>query len=146
MVMNNRKADDKYEAIAEFYLNPASECYNNFRKSMAKAGYSKSYIIAKAPTIRGSDVFKKACSRVIEDIRGSTALSIERIQREHMRLQTAAEEKGDLATATRNLEDLGKTIAAYEDKVQTVQGLSLNFTSEKKEEKNETDPQVVKIA
>lgn len=35
---------------------------------------------------------------------------------EHRRLATKAENKGDIATATRNLELVGKTIAAYADK------------------------------
>lgn len=45
-----------------------------------------------------------------------TGVTIEGQQREHTRLARLAEEKGDLTTATRNQELIGKTIAAYADK------------------------------
>ena len=140
------KSAERYAAVATFYFDPSSETYNNFRTSMAKAGYSTSYIKKNGAIIRNSPKFASIKSKVAGTLQHKTALSIEHIQNEHQRLQSIAETKGDLATATRNLEDLGKTIAAYEDKVQTVQGLSLNFNSEKEEKKDETDPKVVKIA
>ncbi len=45
-----------------------------------------------------------------------TTVTVEGQQKEHARLARLAEEKGDLTTATRNQELIGKTIAAYADK------------------------------
>ena len=137
-------------ALANHYCNPASETFNRFNASMLKAGYKKSYITRFASILRNKPSFIEVKRRATQELQHKTALTIEFIQSEHQRLQSAAEDKGDLATATRNLENLGKTIAAYEDKVQhTDGGLSLNFNSEKTEvpvTEEVADVKTIKIA
>jgi hypothetical protein len=139
--------EDRLHAIAYHYCNPAESTYNHFSAAMAAAGYKKSYIQRKGAIIKVSEDFQRIKEHTEKKFAAKTALNIEHIQNEHSRLQQLAELKGDLATATRNLEDLGKTIAAYEEKVQhTDGGLTLNFKSEKEEPKPEGEVNTVKIA
>jgi phage terminase small subunit len=68
----------------------------------------------RKPHIKAAILKRKA------EIEVTTELTVEYIQREHERLARLAEEKLDLATATRNKELAGKTIAAYIDKKVTL--------------------------
>ncbi len=53
-------------------------------------------------------------------LQAKTDITVSYLQKEHQRLKVKAEGKGDLTTATRNLELAGKTIAAYADKNITI--------------------------
>jgi len=107
---------EKIKALAIEYIS------NGYckEKALLAIGYKPSYAHSGLGMKIYEDIRLKA---EIERLQAKTALktdiTIAHIQSEHERLAALAEAKGDLSTATRNLELLGKTIAAYKDTLQT---------------------------
>ncbi len=114
----SNKLTAKQESTVEYYCNPTSKTFNNLLQSMVKAGYTQKYADHHGWELVGKDHIKKAMVDYKASISVKQAITVEYIQQEHQRLAALAEANGDLATATRNKEGLGRTIAAYTDKYQ----------------------------
>ena len=117
--MQIKKLTAKQKAFVECYCNPTSETFNNQRQSAAKAGYSKNTGITACQNILAKHSVKQAMVEYKADISSKQAITVEYIQSEHERLAALAESKGDLVTATRNKEDLGRTIGVYTENINT---------------------------
>lgn len=78
-----------------------------------KSACDQAIILKKNPRVvqRVSEIR----SRLIREKAEQTAVTIALVRSEHTRLAAVAEAEGDLSTATRNIELLGRTIGAYRD-------------------------------
>jgi len=108
----------KQQAFIECYCNPMSKTFNNQLNSALAAGYARNTGLSACQNILDNHRVKQAMKAYKADLYSIQAITNEYIQQEHERLALLAELKGDLATATRNKELLGKTIAAYVEKHQ----------------------------
>ena len=93
-------------------------------KACMKAGYKdKHNNLANMAHVNSRNQYIKAeLDKRRAKLEIKTEVTVELQQKEHTRLAVLSESKGDLATATRNVELRGKTIGAYIDK-----SLSLNL-------------------
>lgn len=107
----------KQQCALENYLNPQSDTFNNCLQSLVKAGYTHTYAHKRGWQMLAQEHIIAAMAEYKRKIYDKQSITAEYIQSEHLRLAKLAEEKGDIANATRNLENLGKTIAAYTDNV-----------------------------
>jgi hypothetical protein len=110
----NRLSKEKAQAIAAAYMTNGLKKY----EALLSVGYKESYAKNNIGLKLFDNMLVKDAIRELQAFQqAKTNVSIEFIQNEHKRLQTLAESKGDLSTATANIVALGKTIAAYSDKV-----------------------------
>lgn len=109
----------KQRCAMENYLNPASDTFNNLTQSMIEANYTPKYADHRGWEMVGKDHIKAFMVDYKAELHKNQAITIELQQQKHQRLALLAEAKGDLATATRNQELIGKTIGAYADRVIT---------------------------
>ena len=109
----------KQKICIEFFYNPVSDTFNKRIESMLKSGYSKNYARGASHLLFDNELFIKGAEDYKARLNAKTAVSKEYIQNEHERLAKLAEAKGDLPTATRNKELLGKTIAVYTENINT---------------------------
>ena len=84
-------------------------------QSLVDVGYSYSYARSKGMRLYDNPAVKTAIAKIEDDTRAVSGITIQSIQKEHARIAKLAESKGDLATATRNIELVGKTIGCYTD-------------------------------
>lgn len=109
--MANSTLTTKQDRFCEEYLKDS-----NAAQAAIRAGYS----VNSAAAIGCQNLIKVNIKAEIETKRAELSkrigVTIAGQQAEHARLARKAEEKGDLTTATRNIELIGKTIAAYADK------------------------------
>jgi hypothetical protein len=99
----------------------------NARSVAILAGYSpksasqQATMLAKRPKVRAA--INQFRLQLLKNTEAQRIVSVELIRDELRRVQLLAEEKGDLATATRNVELIGKTIGAFRD------GLDLDLST-----------------
>ena len=86
-------------------------------ESAEKAGYSANSARTQAARLLHNDAVCAEIDKELNKIRRESLKEIEDLRIEHRRIAVLAELKGDLATATRNIEDIGKTYAAYTDNI-----------------------------
>lgn len=112
--MASKLTEERVQALAKHY------CTNGYIKSVAlqSVGYSKNYSQHNGLKLFDKDRVKQAMAKEMQELAEKTAITIKLQQQRHARLARLAEEKGDLATATRNEELIGKTIGAYIDRTQ----------------------------
>ncbi len=109
----------KAEKFAEAFGRAGSPTYGNAQKSAIQAGYGKSSGRGVAPKLlrdqRVKDLLAKIAEQDAHNLRAQTDISIATVRAYHLALYDESRTKGDLATATRNIEDLGKMVGAYQD-------------------------------
>lgn len=106
----------------------------NASAAYLRAGYANSggYKI-NALKLLYKDYVQQAIEAKKAELQEKTAITIAYIQAEHERLARLAEQKGDLATATRNKELAGKTVGAYVERVRAEQGEKERQLTEKEQ-------------
>ena len=120
----------KQGAFCKHMFTPGSDTFGNGEQSAKKARYKGNSNtlrqMAHKLVTNGNIIAEKHRIQAISE--QEWKISIENQQAEHRRLAKLAEDKGDLTTATRNIELIGKTIGAYQDvhKDATVQQVELD--------------------
>lgn len=116
--MSNKLSKEKAEALASLFLTNG---YNK-KQALLDMGYSPSYAVAgQGFKLYDNPLVKAAINKLQVNLQAKTAIDLKYIQEEHEHLKKLAIVKGDLATATRNMELLGKTIAAYTERTESMQ-------------------------
>jgi phage terminase small subunit len=101
----------------------------NASAAYVRAGYAPKAANVNSAMLMAKHSIKGEITRLKAELSEKTAITIEDCQKEHRRLQALAEAKGDLTTATRNLELQYKTIGAYVDRQDNrTAGLSINIS------------------
>ena len=108
-----RKLTVKQEAFKEAMLK--GETPINAARFAGYAGNNNTLSQIAHKMVMNGKIIKAIKDRRIE-LQAETGITVKYLQDEHQRLRMKAEDKGDLANATRNLELMGRTIAAYADK------------------------------
>jgi hypothetical protein len=110
-----------------FYTTLGADTYNNAMQSALKAGYNEITADQACQSILGSDRVKKAIgvNRAIN--RANSLDNVQDIRDMHKMLFDKAVETSDLALARLNLQDLGRTYAAYTDKAVIDNEFTLNI-------------------
>ena len=111
----NRLTQERVNQIAAEYIA------HNYKKGEAllACGYSKTYANSIGMRLFNNVRVKDALRRMHANLSLKTDITMAFIQSEHLRLAKEAEEAGDLATATRNIEGAGRTIGAYTETIRT---------------------------
>jgi hypothetical protein len=117
----------KEKSFVELYTAIGSTTYNNAMQSALNAGYAHNTAI-------------KACNQIVDNSRVAKAIaearvankagmidSVQKIRDKHMQYMLEAEQSGDKALARLNLQDLGRTYAAYTDKAVIDNEFTLNI-------------------
>ena len=110
-----RELTYKQQSFVEYYI----ECNGNGTEAARKAGYKGN---DKVLEVQGSRLLLNAMIKAqIEgkkaELSKKTEVTVSTQQDLHRNLMQFALDKGDLATATRNAELLGKTVGIYTDKL-----------------------------
>jgi phage terminase small subunit len=94
----------------------------NASQAYLAAGYAQgkrpTHTSALACRLLKNDSIRAAIARRAEEAEKASTITLDYVREEHKRLAGIAEAKGDLASATRNLELTGRTIAAYTDRTE----------------------------
>jgi len=91
---------------------------NNATQAAIRAGYSARTAHHMVHRLLANVGIKAGIMKLRAKIRAKNEITIEYLRQEHERLKAKAEAKGDLATATRNMELVGKTIGGYSEVIE----------------------------
>jgi hypothetical protein len=107
----------------------------NKAKAMIDTGYKESYAMSgRGQAVYKNEQVKAAILVKMREIRNKSKDKIERIRELHEAGMALSLEKGDLVNYTRNVEGLGRTEAAYTDKVQDITDQQRQLTESEKSE------------
>lgn len=113
------KLTERQERFVVAYVDADSETRGNKSKSAVAAGYSERSAPSLAWTLmKNSNVLARIdeFKRNAVSVRAQqTAITLALLRAEHLRLARVCESKEDYTNATRNWENLGRTIGAYTD-------------------------------
>ena len=113
------KVTDKAQQAADHYI---SKCIiapmqgYSWAQAMRDAGYAESTINKKSNETWGIVGVQEQIAEAKARLKRDSLNTIAKIRAKHEEFMTLAIEKGDLALARLNLQDLGRTYAAYTDK------------------------------
>ena len=117
----DRRTSYRRSAFARAYATPGTDTHHNGKLSAIAAGYSPNGAAATASDLLTDANVRAEVDRLERkfadrlEIKG--ALNLEKIQQGHVDLMERCLAKNNVEVATRNWEDLGKTIGAYSDRV-----------------------------
>ena len=106
----------KQTDFIEFYTTLGADTYNNAMQSAIKAGYSPKTADKSIQQVLGNKGVKAGIEKARAANRVNSLSSVEDIRDMHKELFDKAVQTSDLALARLNLQDLGRTYAAYSDK------------------------------
>lgn len=116
-----RRWTEKMEKFCIAFADPTATSYGVARRSAIAAGYGRKCVGAMATSLMKH---QRILSRIDELKRTfdhglvlQAQVTLELVRKEHAKLMQEARSAGDLTNATRNLEALGRTIGAYEDRL-----------------------------
>lgn len=108
----------KQKIFVEYLIaNPTKPPIDAARAAKYKGNDNTLYQIAFKMVRSGK--IKSELDRRNKELEQKTNITVEFIQKEHLRLMELCEKTGDKTNLTANLAHLGKTIAAYRDKLDT---------------------------
>lgn len=135
--MPSRLTDERAKVIAQAYCNNGFDKTKGLKAIKNSDGsqfYSDSYCQTLGHRIYNNIKIKAEIDKIIAQSQRDTGVTIALQQVEHQRLAKLAEDKGDLPTATRNIELLGKTIGAYTENIHTTTERQKELTEAEEEE------------
>ncbi|OHB54867.1 MAG: hypothetical protein A2Y12_05500 [Planctomycetes bacterium GWF2_42_9] len=119
----------KQQMFVELYSNPESECYDNGKAAAEKADYNdpgnSAWRLKQSPNIR------EAIQALQKEYQLRNGLTADSVISDLQFLKRRALDKNDLATATRCVELMGKSISLFSD------GLAVRDTSKEQIKLNE---------
>jgi hypothetical protein len=117
----------KQATFVELYTAIGSTTYNNAMQSALKAGYAETTAITACTMILDKTRVKEAIAEARVANKAGMIDSVQKIRDKHMQYMLEAELAGDKALARLNLQDLGRTYAAYTDKAVIDNEFTLNI-------------------
>lgn len=117
----------KQEAFIEFYTTLGAETYNNAMQAALKAGYANDTANQACRLILGSTRVKVGIEQARAANRSNSLSNVQDIRDMHKQLMDEAVKSGDKALARLNLQDLGRTYAAYTDKAIVDSDITINI-------------------
>lgn len=121
------KLTAKQEAFVLHYTMLGANTYNNAMQSALKAGYSKGTATLACRDILDKPTVKQALAVRRAENEAESLNTVQAIRNKHIQYMKDAEDAGDKALARLNLQDLGRTYAAYTDKAVIDNEFTLNI-------------------